>query len=169
MDAPTESLVLYRQSETRISQLTLVCGVVGAVLMAVFYQPRWGAGVLIGSLLAWLNFRWLKQGLDALTGTMAAQAERSGRSEIEDARLASKLSASGSPSHQENTETPKRKGELPVAAYFKAVFRYALMALIVYVIFKYLKVPALSMVFGLCALGAATLAVSVHEIFRPQE
>jgi len=25
------------------------------------------------------------------------------------------------------------------------------------------------MVFGLCALGAATLAVSVHEILRPQE
>jgi len=39
----------------------------------------------------------------------------------------------------------------------------------VYVIFRYLKVPVLSMVFGLCALGAATLAVSVHEILRPQE
>lgn len=138
MDAPAESVSQHRQSEARISQLTVVWGAVGGILTAVFYQPRWGAGVMIGSLLAWLNFRWLKQGLDALTQSIATQGEAS-------------------------------KGEVPVATYFKAVFRYALIALIVYVIFEYLKVPVLSMVFGLCALGAATLAVSVHEIFRPQE
>jgi small-conductance mechanosensitive channel len=158
MEAPAESVARYRRSETRISQLTVVWGVAGAVLTAMFYQPRWGAGVLIGSLLAWLNFRWLKQGLDGLTENVAAQAK------FEDARLGRRPLQ-----HLENPDGPKSKGEVPVGAYFKAVFRYALIALIVYVIFKYLKVPVLSMVFGLCALGAATLAVSVHEIFRPQE
>ena len=93
---------------------------------------------MIGAGLAWLNFRWLKQGLDALTQAIVAQGTQS-------------------------------KGSIPLGAYSKALFRYALIALIVYVIFEYLKVPALSMVLGLCALGAATLAVSVHEIFRPQE
>jgi len=44
-----------------------------------------------------------------------------------------------------------------------------LIALSVYVIFKFLKVPLLSMVLGLCALGAATIAASVYEILRPSE
>jgi hypothetical protein len=44
-----------------------------------------------------------------------------------------------------------------------------LIALAVYVIFKYLNVPILSMIFGLCALGAATMAVSVYEILHPPE
>ena len=93
---------------------------------------------MIGAVLAWLNFRWLKQGLDALTETVMA-------------------------------ESAQKKGKVPIATYFKAVFRYGLIALAVYVIFRYLNVPVLSMVFGLCALGAATLVVSVHEILRPQE
>jgi len=44
--------------------------------------------------------------------------------------------------------------------------RYGLIALCVYVIFRYLSVPVLSMIFGLCALGAATIAVSVHELLQ---
>ena len=48
------------------------------------------------------------------------------------------------------------------------MFRYGLIALAVYVIFKYLNVPVLSMVLGLCALGAATIVVSVHSILRPR-
>jgi hypothetical protein len=39
----------------------------------------------------------------------------------------------------------------------------------VYVIFKYLRVPLASMVVGMCALGAATIAASVYEILRPLE
>jgi hypothetical protein len=128
----------YRRTESWISYLTVILGAVGGVVVGLRYQWRWGLGIMIGAGLAWLNFRWLKQGLDALTQTIAAEA-------------------------------PQSKGQVPLGAYFKALFRYALIALIVYVIFKYLNVPVLSMVLGLCALGAATLAVSVHEILRPQE
>jgi hypothetical protein len=128
----------YQQTEAWIARLTVLLGGMAAVLTGIFYQPVWGAGVMIGAILAWLNFRWLKQGLDALTKTVAVQAA-------------------------------SEKGAVPPATYFKAVFRYALIALCVYVIFEYLKVPVLSMIFGLCALGAATLTVSVHEIFRAQE
>ena len=125
----------YRQSEARISLLTLVIGILVAVPVAVLRSVPWGVGVLIGSVLAWLNFRWLKQGLDALTVAASAQL------------------------NQEQVR-------VPVATYFKALFRYALIALSIYVIFKYLHVPALSMVCGLCALGAATILVSVHSILR---
>jgi hypothetical protein len=125
----------YRQSESRISLLTLALGGLVAAPVAGFHGWRWGLGIFIGAALAWLNFRWLKQGLDALAIAATAQ--------------------SGS-----------QKVHLPIDGYFKALFRYALIALIVYVIFRYLHVPALSMVCGLCALGAATILVSLHSIFR---
>ena len=138
MDVLAASVARYRRAEAWIAHLTLILGAVAALPVGLRFGLRWGIGLMIGAALAWLNFRWLKQGLDALTQTIVSQG-------------------------------PRGKGAVPLAAYFKAVFRYALIALIVYVIFKCLNVPVLSMIFGLCAMGAATLAVSVHEIFHPQE
>jgi hypothetical protein len=132
---PSADLARFRLSESLISHLTLVIGLLAAIPVAYFYSPRSGAGILIGSILAWLNFRWLKQGLDVLTAAIAA----------------------------------RQKGKVPISTYFKAMFRYGLIALAAYVIFKYLNVPVLSMILGLCALGAATMVVSVYEILRPQD
>jgi small-conductance mechanosensitive channel len=64
-------------------------------------------------------------------------------------------------------QTGSEKARVPLGTYFRMLFRYGLMAAAVYVIFELLKVPLLSMVLGLCALGAATLAASVYEILRP--
>ena len=128
----------YLQSEKRIARLTLILGALAAIPVAWFCSPSWGAGIFVGSILAWFNFRWLRQGLDALTTAATAQANR-------------------------------RNPRVPIVTYFKALFRYGLIALAVYVIFKYLNVPVLSMILGLCALGAATMAVSVYEILHPQE
>ncbi|PYU46091.1 MAG: hypothetical protein DMG53_12805 [Acidobacteria bacterium] len=58
---------------------------------------------------------------------------------------------------------------VPIASYFGMLFRYGLIALAVYVIFEYLRVPLVSMVVGLCALGAATVVASVYEIFDPAD
>jgi hypothetical protein len=130
IDAPR-----YVRSESRISFLTLLLGVLAGLPVGYFRGWRWGLGIFIGAILAWLNFRWLKQGVDALASAATEQAEQ-----------------------------PTAK--VPILTYFKAMFRYGLIALCVYVIFKYLNVPVLSMIFGLCALGAATIAVSVHEVLR---
>jgi small-conductance mechanosensitive channel len=111
-------------TEQRIAWLTLA------------HQRPWATGIAIGTVLAWLNFRWLKRGLDALVTASEAQ--------------------------QGN-----EKSQVPLATYFAAVFRYGLLALAVYVIFNYLHVPVGSMVVGLCALAAATLAASVWEILHP--
>jgi small-conductance mechanosensitive channel len=138
MEVPAAAVVRYQRSELWISYLTLILGAIAALLAGFLYNAGWGIGLAIGAGLAWINFRWLRQGVDALTETVAAERDR-------------------------------RKRKIPLLTYFKAAFRYALIALIVYVIFKYLNVPVLSMILGLCALGAATLAVSVHEMFRPQE
>ena len=133
VDAPR-----YVRSESRISFLTLLLGVLAGLPVGYFRGWRWGLGIFIGAILAWINFRWLQQGVDALAGAATEQAEQ-----------------------------PNAK--VPILTYFKAMFRYGLIALCVYVIFKYLNVPILSMIFGLCALGAATLAVSVYEILHPRE
>ena len=128
----------YLETEKWIARLTLALGIVAAGIVTWFYGTLWGVGIFIGAILGWFNFRWLKQGLDALAAASAAQQGHS-------------------------------KPEVPVSTYFKAAFRYGLIGLAVYVIFKYLNVPVLSMIFGLCALGAATIAVSVYEILRLQE
>jgi ATP synthase I chain len=124
------------QTEGRIAWLTLVVGLLAAVLAAVLRQRAWASGLMIGAALAWLNFRWLRRGLDALVAASAAQA---------------------------GAEKPR----VPIGAYFRALFRYALIALIVYVIFEFLRVPLVSMILGMCALAAAAIAASVYEIACP--
>jgi uncharacterized membrane protein len=130
------NLAPYAKSEKRIAQITLVFGLLAALPFAHWHMFRWGTGILIGAILAWFNFRWLRQGMDAFTQASAAQA------------------------NQQNAQ-------VPLGTYFLAAIRYGLIGLAVCVIFKYLNVPALSMVVGLLALGAATLVVSVFEIFHP--
>jgi hypothetical protein len=132
-DSPPAAVI-----ERRISWLTLLIGFLAALLVAVLRDRPWGAGLAIGAALAWLNFRWLRRGLDALVVASTAQAG-------------------------------KEKPSVPLLSYFAMLFRYGLIALAVYVIFEYLRVPLVSMVVGLCALGAATIAASVYEILHPAD
>jgi len=125
-------------AERRISWLTILIGLLAALLVALLRDRLWGAGLAIGAFLAWLNFRWLSKGLDALVVASTAQAG-------------------------------EEKPVVPILTYFAMLFRYGLIALAVYVIFIYLRVPLVSMVVGLCALGAATIAASVYEILHPSD
>jgi hypothetical protein len=135
MSSSPPDITRYLKSETRIAQLTLQLGAITAIPVSYFHGWRWGLGIFIGAVLAWLNFRWLQKGLDALAASATAQSTQ-------------------------------QMVNVPLGTYFRAVFRYLLIALAVYVIFKVLNVPVLSMIFGLCALGAATFTVSVHEILH---
>jgi hypothetical protein len=126
----------YELTEQLIARLTLGVGAVAAVGACFLFPVRVAAGVLVGSVLAWLNFRWLKHGLDAIVLASTAQSG-------------------------------KEKPAVPILSYFGIVFRYMLIALAVYVIFVYLRIPLVSMIVGLCALGAATIAASVYEILHP--
>ena len=123
-------------TEQRIAWLTLLFGFATTAILALVHQRPWASGLAIGTVLAWLNFRWLKRGLDFLV--LASEAQQG-----------------------------REKPQVPLATYITAIFRYGLLALAVYVIFKYLRVPLGSMVVGLCALAAATIAASVWEILRP--
>jgi hypothetical protein len=68
-----------------------------------------------------------------------------------------------------NAQAGAAKTRVPVGTYFRALFRYGLIAFIVYVIFKLLSIPLVSMVLGLLALGAAAIAASVYEVRHPVE
>ncbi len=113
-------------------------------------------GFAAGGLVAALRDPWWGAGL-AIGGLLAWLNFRWLRQGL-DALVAASTAQAGA-------EQPR----VPVGAYFRAIFRYALIAFLVYVIFKFLRVPLVSMVVGLCALGAATIAVSVYEIWRPVE
>lgn len=123
-------------TETLIAWLTPLIGGLAAVGALLLHRKDWGAGLLIGSVLAWLNFRWLRRALDGLVAESQAQAGQ-------------------------------EKPHVSTVTYLLALLRYSLIALIVYVIFVYLHIPLVSMLVGLCALGAAAIAASVYEIFRP--
>jgi small-conductance mechanosensitive channel len=62
------------RTERRIAWLTLVFGAAASVAAAFAGTRVWAAGLLIGAVLAWLNFRWLRRGLDTLVMASAAQA-----------------------------------------------------------------------------------------------
>jgi hypothetical protein len=64
-------------------------------------------------------------------------------------------------------QSASRKAQVPLATYAAMALRYGLIAAVVYATFELLKVPLLSMVVGLCALGAAAISASVYEVLRP--
>ena len=126
------------RTEQRIANLTLVFGAAGAAVAWRFFSWRDAAGVLLGAVLAWLNFRWLRRAMDALVG------------------------ASSDPAGP-------RPQQAQVAAALRAAGRYALLGFAIYAIFKLFGVPILSMVLGLCSLGAAATAAGLYEILHSSE
>jgi hypothetical protein len=133
----------------RIAGLTLGFGFAAAALAVALRRPDWAKGLAGGALLGWLNFRWLSRGIRAMM--LRASAQASVASEV-----------------PEGATAPAPSADSPLGTYFMLVFRYALVAAGVYVIFIYLHVPLISVGLGLCALVAAIMAASVWEVLRPE-
>jgi len=70
-----ESDSIYVAAEHRIEWMTVAFGLAGAAFVLLRWGWRPGAGVALGAALAWLNFRWLKQGVSALVKLSTAQAD----------------------------------------------------------------------------------------------
>lgn len=64
----------YQITERRILKLTLILGAVASVCACFLFSFRIGAGVWIGAMLAWLNFRWLEGALDTLVQVSVGRA-----------------------------------------------------------------------------------------------
>jgi hypothetical protein len=53
--------------------LTIVLGAAAAMASAALGYRAWAAGLVVGTVLGWLNLRWLGWGLDALVAASTAQ------------------------------------------------------------------------------------------------
>jgi small-conductance mechanosensitive channel len=126
----------YELTERRIARLTVMLGAAASVAACFLYSIRVGAGLLIGALLAWVNFHWLERAMDSVVRASTAQA--------------------GSP-----------EARVPVSSYFGLFARYALIAVVVYVTFSFFRIPVLSMLLGLCALGVAAMLATLIEVLSP--
>ena len=65
----------YAAAERRIEYLTIGIGAAAAIAAGAEWGFRVGAGVAVGALLSWLNFRWMKQGISALARLAATQSD----------------------------------------------------------------------------------------------
>ena len=73
---PNVAEIAGSRTEARISRLTLLFGAVAAATAFFLKHTVWAEGLAVGAMLAWLNFRWLGRGLDALVIASAAQEGR---------------------------------------------------------------------------------------------
>jgi small-conductance mechanosensitive channel len=63
-----------RVTERRIAWLTLALGFSAGAIVVLAGRARWGAGLVIGTALAWLNFRWLRRGVNTFVLASKAQS-----------------------------------------------------------------------------------------------
>jgi len=70
----TEALeIAGSRTEYRIGWLTILLGAAAAGVAATLGHRAWASGLVVGTVLGWLNFRWLGRGLDALVQASTAQ------------------------------------------------------------------------------------------------
>ena len=78
MKGPPE--IAGSRTEARVGWLTIVLGGSAAMVSAALGHRAWAGGLAVGTILGWLNLRWLGRGLDALVTASTAQhgAEKPG-------------------------------------------------------------------------------------------
>ena len=64
----------YSAAERRIERLIAGIGALAAVATWYLWGGRAAAGLAAGAALSWVNYRWMKQGVDTLARLSTAQA-----------------------------------------------------------------------------------------------
>ena len=68
-----EGAASYGRAEWRIELFSVGVGMLATAVIACVAGFAAALGFLIGAAMSWLNFRWLKQGVNALVGLAVAQ------------------------------------------------------------------------------------------------
>ena len=119
----------------RLERMTVVIGALAAIATAVLGQSlRLGAGVAVGTALAWLNCRGLEHAVGAIGQAAMAQ---SGAAKV----------------------------RVPPVVRWRAIGRYLLIGLVIFVTVIVFKLPLIAVVCGLFALGAAAMAEGFYQVF----
>lgn len=69
-----EDETFYAAAERRIEYFTLAIGALAAAFACIFWSLQAGAGLAAGAALSWINYRWMKQGINRLALLSTAQA-----------------------------------------------------------------------------------------------
>jgi hypothetical protein len=72
--APSNDEIVHLRFSRRVQWLTVTLGCAGALAAGLLKSHRAGYGVAIGTVLAWVNYRWLDQGLSSFVRGSRAQA-----------------------------------------------------------------------------------------------
>lgn len=126
---------IYSRAIARISVTTVILALAASIYLLIARGWRSALALLIGAALAWVNFRWLKSGVTAIS--VPAADVTSG------AAIEAGVSA----------PAPK----VPVAAFAKFIGRFALLLGMVYVILSRSLLPATPLFAGLFTTVAAAL------------
>jgi hypothetical protein len=137
----------------RMEWLTLMIGGLGAVWAGWRWGWRGGAGVMLGAVLSWINFRWLKGSVTAFGAAAVAQAGPQ--------TPPSAGPPAGAPAAP---AAVVRAAPVPRSAYFKFVGRFALLLGAIYVILTRSWFPAASVLAGLFASAAGVLVGLTGEL-----
>jgi hypothetical protein len=63
----------YEESLQRVANAMIAIAAGGAIAFWAWRGWRWGAGFAVGAAASWLNYRWLKNIVDALSGRKPAR------------------------------------------------------------------------------------------------
>lgn len=75
-DSETSTDSFYEAAYPRILRATVVLGLIGTAAATGFVGWRAGAGVALGSLAGYINFRWLHRGSELMVERMLKQSSR---------------------------------------------------------------------------------------------
>ena len=129
----------FARGTRRIAWLTLALGFATAAVVFVAKSNRAGIGIAIGTVLAWINYRWLDQSLGMLVAVTTAKPD-----------------------------SPQARG-VPASFYWKLCGRHVLIAVVIYVIVHYFALPLVSLLVGLLALGAGAIVGGLYEVSAESE